>query len=57
MSYWDGIIACGIDYPVISLADLLAPVPPMRRVKEEVISAFSDIFQYEVALKEFDFLS
>ena len=31
MSYWDGIIACGLaDEPVASLADLLDPVPEME---------------------------
>jgi lipoate-protein ligase B len=45
MEYWDGIIACGLqDEPVVSLADLLSPVPPMERVKQEVVSAFEEIF-------------
>lgn len=48
MSYWDGIIACGLaDYPVASLADLLDPIPEMDRVKQEIISAFGEVFGYE----------
>jgi len=47
MSNWDGIIACGLaGEPVAALADLLDPVPKMERVKEEVESAFRDVFDY-----------
>lgn len=50
MEYFDGIIACGLaDHPVVALADLLDPVPPMERVKAEVISAFRDVFERLVA--------
>ncbi len=53
MSYWDGIIACGLeDEPVASLADLMEPVPKMDSVKQEVISAFGKIFGVEVSLPE-----
>ena len=53
MSYWDGIIACGLaDEPVASLADLLVPVPEMDKVKQEIISAFGEDFGYEIALAE-----
>lgn len=45
MEYWNGIIACGLSEPVVSLADLLEPVPAMARVKEEIISAFCEVFQ------------
>jgi len=49
MSYWDGIIACGLaDEPVVSLADLLSAVPSMDRVKQEIVSAFSEVFEYEI---------
>jgi lipoyl(octanoyl) transferase len=45
MEYWDGIIACGLqDEPIVSLADLLSPVPTMQTVKEEVIKAFKSVF-------------
>jgi lipoate-protein ligase B len=45
MEYWDGIIACGLqDEPVVSLADLLSPVPMMEGVKQEVIASFQEVF-------------
>jgi len=45
MSYFDGIIPCGIaDYPVVSLADLLSPPPAMPQVKAHVVRAFEDVF-------------
>jgi len=49
MSYWDGIIACGLaDEPVASLDDLLDPVPEMGKVKDEVVSAFGEVFGFEI---------
>jgi lipoate-protein ligase B len=48
MEYWDGIIACGLqDEPVVSLADLLNPVPSMEKVKHEVIAAFQEVFDFK----------
>lgn len=48
MSYWNGIIACGLaDEPVASLADLLSTVPDMADVKQEIVSAFGQVFEYE----------
>jgi lipoate-protein ligase B len=48
MSYWDGIIACGLaGEPVAALADLLDPVPGMQQVKREVESAFREIFSMD----------
>ena len=45
MSYFDGIVPCGIrDYPVVSLADLFAPAPAMERVKAEVLRSFGEVF-------------
>ncbi len=44
MSYWEGIIPCGLSEPVVSLADLLSPVPSMQKVKEEVACAFVETF-------------
>jgi lipoate-protein ligase B len=53
MSYWDGIIACGLaDEPVASLADLLDPAPTMERVKQEVVSAFEEVFGFGISLQE-----
>jgi len=44
MEYWEGILACGLSEPVVSLADLVEPVPAMGRVKEEVLAAFKELF-------------
>ena len=45
MDYWEGIIACGLqDEPIVSLADLFAEPPSMARVKQEVITAFREVF-------------
>lgn len=53
MSYWDGIIACGLTgEPVVSLADLLDPVPTMEQVKQEIISAFGEVFDYEITANQ-----
>ena len=50
MSYWEGIVACGLpDLPVVSLADLLRVRPPMERVKAAVIDAFGDAFHLSVS--------
>jgi lipoyl(octanoyl) transferase len=47
MSYWDGIVACGLaDYPVASLADLFPQPPEMDRVKQEIAVAFGEAFAY-----------
>jgi lipoyl(octanoyl) transferase len=49
MSYWDGIIGCGLqDYPIASLADLLQPVPTMQQVRQAVIQAFTEEFNYQI---------
>lgn len=49
MTYWDGIIACGLaGEPVVSLEDLLTPPPTMERVKQEITCAFGEVFGYEV---------
>ena len=49
MDHWEGIIACGLqDEPVVSLADLVADPPSMARVKQEVVTAFTEVFGYEV---------
>jgi lipoyl(octanoyl) transferase len=49
MSHWDGIVACGLaDHPVVSLADLLTPVPDMARVKRETATAFAEVFGFEI---------
>jgi lipoyl(octanoyl) transferase len=45
MEYWEGIIACGLSEPVVSLADLLDPLPAMEQVKKEVITTFREVFE------------
>jgi lipoate-protein ligase B len=45
MEYWDGIIACGLSEPIVSLADLLTVVPSMENVKKEITSAFREVFE------------
>lgn len=45
MEYWDGIIACGLqDEPIVSLADLFPETPSMERVKQEIVTAFRELF-------------
>ena len=49
MYYWNGIIACGLqDEPIVSIADVLESPPSMERVKREVVTAFSKVFELEV---------
>ena len=46
MTYWDGIIGCGLaGYSVTSLANLLSDPPSMQQVIQAVISAFEDVFE------------
>ncbi|MGE5223286.1 MAG: lipoyl(octanoyl) transferase LipB [Omnitrophica WOR_2 bacterium] len=49
MSYWEGIIGCGLkDFPVTCLAELLQPVPSIEQVMDEVVTAFASVFGYEM---------
>jgi lipoate-protein ligase B len=49
MEYWEGVIGCGlVDYPMVSLADLQDPPPPMERVIDSVVAAFKEMFEYEI---------
>lgn len=52
MTYFDGIRPCGLSEPVVSLAELRDPVPPMDDVKQAVVSAFGDIFDCEMTGKD-----
>lgn len=48
MSYWDGIIACGlVGSPVVSMADLLPQAPSMQDVKQAVAETFAEEFGWE----------
>jgi lipoyl(octanoyl) transferase len=50
MSYWDGIIACGLaGSPVVSMADLLPKAPSMREVKDAVCKEFGEAFGWVVS--------
>jgi len=44
MEYWEGILACGLSEPIVSMADLLDPAPSMDNVKEKISSSFRNIF-------------
>jgi len=49
MTYWEGIVACGlVDYPLASLADVLGKPPDMQQVKQEVATAFGEVFAYRI---------
>jgi lipoyl(octanoyl) transferase len=49
MTYWDGIVACGLaEYPVVSLADLLNEPPDMIKVKKEIVLAFEEVFGFDM---------
>jgi lipoate-protein ligase B len=52
MSYFDGIRPCGLTEPVVSLADLRDPVPPMDEVKRAVIEAFRGVFEAEMSRQD-----
>jgi lipoyl(octanoyl) transferase len=55
MTYWEGIIGCGLrDHPSTSLADLLETPPSMEQVVRAVIRSFADTFDYEIILQPFD---
>lgn len=48
MSYWEGIIACGLaDYPAISISQLIDPAPSMEDMVLSVSQAFVEVFGYE----------
>ena len=40
MDYWEGIIACGLNEPVVSLADLISPPLSLQIVKNVVRESF-----------------
>ncbi len=49
MSYWDGIIGCGLpDHAIVSMADLLEPPPAMDAVMEAVVESFGKVFEQEM---------
>jgi lipoate-protein ligase B len=49
MSYWEGIVGCGLgNHPTASLADLRDPPPAMSAVIEALSAAFGEIFGYQM---------
>ena len=52
MSFWEGIIGCGLEYPEISLAQLVNPTPTMESVREAVAQSFGQTFNYLIINKE-----
>ncbi|MES0362275.1 MAG: hypothetical protein ABUK20_15250, partial [Anaerolineales bacterium] len=52
MTYWEGIVGCGLDdYPVTKLVDLLDPTPAMETVTLGVVAAFGKEFKYTMEYK------
>lgn len=50
MTYWEGIVACGLlDHQVTRLADLIDPTPTMDKVMQPLITSFGEVFQYEMS--------
>ncbi len=48
MSYWEGIIGCGlVGSPVVSMADLLPHAPSMEEVKKAIATEFADVFGFQ----------
>jgi lipoate-protein ligase B len=53
MSYWRGIIACGLENQnQISLEYLLDPPPGIERVIEELVKSFGVVFGYEMQVTQ-----
>ncbi|HWR64831.1 MAG TPA: lipoyl(octanoyl) transferase LipB [Bellilinea sp.] len=53
MHYWQGIVPCGLDgVRMISLAEVLSPVPPMLQVVEQTAAAFGRVFKVELNWRE-----
>jgi len=49
MSYWEGIIACGLDgYSETSLAEMLSTAPDIKKVIDKLINAFGEQFNYHM---------
>jgi lipoate-protein ligase B len=49
MSYWDGIVGCGLkDHASVSMSDLLGAAPAMSAVMDEVVKQFGRVLGREV---------
>ena len=52
MSYWEGIIPCGLDgVRMTALAEFVDPCPSMGRVVQAVLAAFAAVFQSSIQLQ------
>lgn len=52
MSYWEGIIGCGLeDYQETSLAELPSPPPTVESVVQDVIAAIGEEFDCTMQIK------
>jgi lipoyl(octanoyl) transferase len=52
MTYWDGIIGCGLrDHAIVSMADLLDPPSTMAAVMDTVVESFGKVFEREMVEK------
>lgn len=55
MSYWQGIVACGLDgYSESSLAQQLSPAPRMQTVIEKLIPEFGRQFHYHMRVESLE---
>lgn len=53
MDYWQGIVACGLDgVRMVSMADLIEPVPEMAQVVEQAVQSFAAVFGFEIIWKK-----
>jgi lipoyl(octanoyl) transferase len=53
MSYWQGIVACGLENQnQISLDMLFEPAPSMDRVVHEIVTAFGSVLGYQMHIEE-----
>jgi lipoyl(octanoyl) transferase len=52
MSYWNGIIACGLEgYGETSLAEVLPTKPGLKEVIERLVAAFGETFDYKMSAR------
>ncbi len=55
MSYWQGIIPCGLDgVTMISMSELVQPPPAMNEVIECVIGSFNRVFGYQMVIADLE---
>ncbi len=54
MTFWDGIVACGLlDDPAISMEQLLNSSPEYEEVIKQTIRAFGNVFGAKMEQKPF----